>query len=83
MEIAERRVAGAVDTSLAPTIVSLADSLSLRVVAEGVETELQADTLNALGCELGQGYYYARPSDSEAMRKLLATNPKDTLLTNA
>ena len=72
--------AGAADTSLAPAIVSLADSLSLRVVAEGVETELQADTLNALGCELAQGYYFAHPSDSQTMRHILGTHPSDTHL---
>ena len=47
--------AGTTETSLAPTIVSLAETLKLRVVAEGVETELQAETLNGLGCQLAQG----------------------------
>jgi EAL domain-containing protein (putative c-di-GMP-specific phosphodiesterase class I) len=63
--------AGTTETSLAPTIVSLAETLKLRVVAEGVETELQADTLNGLGCQLAQGYYFARPADSQTMHQLL------------
>ena len=74
--------ADAADTSLAPAILSLADSLSLRVVAEGVETELQADTLNALGCQLAQGFYFAHPSDSEAMRHMLTANPCDSHMTS-
>jgi len=74
--------ADAADTSLAPAILSLADSLSLRVVAEGVETELQADTLNALGCQLAQGFYFAHPSDSEAMRHMLTANPCDSQMTS-
>jgi diguanylate cyclase (GGDEF)-like protein/PAS domain S-box-containing protein len=61
-----------VDKSLAPAIISLAAALGLAVVAEGVETELQADTLRAIGCELAQGYFFARPMDHEALSRLLA-----------
>ena len=42
-------------------IVSLAHSLNLRVVAEGVEKQTQLAVLNALGCEEFQGYLFARP----------------------
>jgi predicted signal transduction protein with EAL and GGDEF domain len=42
-------------------IMTLADSLGLDVVAEGVETEEQADLLRSLGCEYGQGYLFAPP----------------------
>ena len=59
------------DRSLAPAIVSLAAALDLVVVAEGVETELQGDTLRGVGCELAQGYFFARPLDREAMGQLL------------
>jgi diguanylate cyclase (GGDEF)-like protein/PAS domain S-box-containing protein len=62
---------GSTDTSLAPAIVSLAAALGLVVVAEGVETQVQADTLRAVGCELAQGYFFARPMDHEAMGPLL------------
>ena len=61
-----------VDRSLAPAIVSLASALDLVVVAEGVETELQGDTLRGVGCELAQGYFFARPMGHEAMGELLA-----------
>ncbi len=59
------------DRSLAPAIVSLAAALDLVVVAEGVETELQGDTLRGVGCELAQGYYFARPLDPVVMGQLL------------
>ena len=62
---------GSTDRSLAPAIVSLAAALGLAVVAEGVETQMQADTLRAVGCELAQGYFFARPMDHEAMGQLL------------
>ena len=44
------------------SIVALGRTLKLTVVAEGVETESQADFLRACGCTLGQGYLYARPA---------------------
>lgn len=43
------------------TILSLAESLNLKVTAEGIETQALANTLQALGCWQGQGYYFARP----------------------
>ncbi|MBC7172750.1 MAG: EAL domain-containing protein, partial [Polyangiaceae bacterium] len=42
-------------------VVSLAHTLGLEVVAEGVETEAQADMLLAFGCDLAQGYLYSPP----------------------
>ncbi len=49
------------DTSIVTAIITLAHTLGLRVVAEGVETAAQADRLRALDCDLAQGYYFARP----------------------
>ena len=45
-------------------IVSLAKSLDMDVVAEGVETVEQRDILRALGCRYGQGYLFSRPLDA-------------------
>ena len=53
-------------------IVSLAKSLDMDVVAEGVETTEQRDILRALGCRYGQGYLFARPLDSERARAFVA-----------
>lgn len=47
-------------------ILSLAEALGLKTTAEGVETVELSQTLAALGCTRGQGYYYARPLDAEA-----------------
>ena len=41
------------------------------MIAEGIETEEQAVIVEQLGCEFGQGYYYARPADAEAVEALL------------
>ncbi len=46
---------------VANTIVQLAHSLRLQVVAEGVETAMQAEFVRAVGCDFAQGYYYGRP----------------------
>ena len=52
-------------------IIMLAHNLGLKVVAEGVETEQQARQLRELGCELAQGYFFARPADPESITELL------------
>ena len=52
-------------------IVILAHSLRLKVVAEGIETQEQMDTLKHLGCELGQGYLFSRPGAAETIEELL------------
>ncbi|MEM8610884.1 MAG: EAL domain-containing protein [Cyanobacteria bacterium P01_H01_bin.105] len=52
-------------------IVQLAQVLNLDIVAEGIETEWQAQKLVSLGCTYGQGYWYSPPLDSEAAWKLL------------
>lgn len=46
-------------------VITLGHKLGLKLVAEGIETELQAQRLRALGCGLGQGYWYARPMPAE------------------
>ncbi|NYJ09810.1 diguanylate cyclase (GGDEF)-like protein [Rhizobium leguminosarum] len=58
-------------------IISLANGLKLQVVAEGVETELEADALQRLGCETGQGYLFGRPD--EAIRLLSKWNAQKRL----
>jgi diguanylate cyclase (GGDEF)-like protein len=53
-------------------ILLIARSLGLRVVAEGIETEAQRDTLCALGVEMLQGYLFARPMPDHAIAGWLA-----------
>jgi diguanylate cyclase (GGDEF)-like protein/PAS domain S-box-containing protein len=49
------------DAAIARTIVALAQSLGLGVIAEGVETEAQRDFLASVGCHAYQGYFFCRP----------------------
>ncbi|MEG5163383.1 EAL domain-containing protein [Microcoleus sp. AT3-A2] len=53
------------------TIVTLARSRGMDIVAEGIETPTQLQKLRELGCELGQGYLFSRPVDSEKATELL------------
>ena len=64
----ERRANGA---ALVQGIVELARTLELTVVAEGVEHEEQAALLREMGCNLAQGYYFARPQNAKGVRELL------------
>jgi EAL domain-containing protein (putative c-di-GMP-specific phosphodiesterase class I) len=52
-------------------LLSIAAKLGIKVVAEGVETQSQADQLEAFGCVLGQGWLYSRAVDRQAMTQLL------------
>ena len=56
------------DCNIVRGVISLAAAFDLRVVAEGVETEAHADMLRSLGCELVQGYAFARPMPAEDIR---------------
>jgi EAL domain-containing protein (putative c-di-GMP-specific phosphodiesterase class I) len=51
-------------SSLASAVVALGETLSLEVVAEGIEHLEQWQTLRDLGCGLGQGFYFARPMEA-------------------
>jgi diguanylate cyclase (GGDEF)-like protein/PAS domain S-box-containing protein len=48
--------------AIVSAVIGLAHALGLRVVAEGIETSSQAQTLHGLGCDHGQGYYFGRPA---------------------
>jgi len=49
------------DTSLITSILTLANSMKIKVVAVGVENDKQIETLNELGCFYAQGYYIGKP----------------------
>jgi EAL domain-containing protein (putative c-di-GMP-specific phosphodiesterase class I) len=55
-------------------IIVLAHSLGLKVVAEGVETQDQANMLKELGSEMAQGYLYSKPVPSDTIEQLLMSN---------
>lgn len=57
------------DRAIALAILAMARALGLQVVAEGIEDAVQFEVLRENGCELGQGYYYARPLPPEEIEK--------------
>lgn len=59
------------DTSIVSAIISLAQALRLKVVAEGVETEPQAQLLRLLRCDQAQGYLFSPPQPAERIEALL------------
>jgi EAL domain-containing protein (putative c-di-GMP-specific phosphodiesterase class I) len=65
--------AGSEDTVLTEAIVGLASTLHLQVIAEGIENDEQLRFLQDLGCDLGQGYYFAAPLAATEMRAYLAS----------
>ncbi|MCC7103573.1 MAG: EAL domain-containing protein [Chloroflexi bacterium] len=62
------------DDAIVETIVALTRTLRLSVTAEGVETPLQLERLRALGCDRGQGFYFARPLTAAAVDALLSAS---------
>ncbi len=59
-------------SSLATAVVALGATLDLEVVAEGIEFPEQWHSLRDLGCEMGQGFYFAHPMDVDATLEFLA-----------
>ncbi|MGH9945664.1 MAG: putative bifunctional diguanylate cyclase/phosphodiesterase [Pyrinomonadaceae bacterium] len=63
------------NSEILQTIISLAKSLKMRVIAEGIETRAQLGVLRNLGCEYGQGYLLAKPKSKDETEKLLYEHP--------
>jgi EAL domain-containing protein (putative c-di-GMP-specific phosphodiesterase class I) len=66
-------VGGGDDAAIVTAVISMAQSLKLRVVAEGVETLEELKFLRSHGCEEAQGYYFSRPVPAQQFAKLLET----------
>lgn len=62
------------DRELINAIISMAHSLNLKVVAEGVETKEQLAYLQKMGCDYGQGYFFGRPSPAKDMENLFSAH---------
>jgi EAL domain-containing protein (putative c-di-GMP-specific phosphodiesterase class I) len=60
------------DWAFAHAIIALGHTLGLRIIAEGIEEAAQADRLRSLGCELGQGFVFARPLEAGALEAVMA-----------
>jgi EAL domain-containing protein (putative c-di-GMP-specific phosphodiesterase class I) len=61
------------DTTIVSAIISMGQSMKLRVIAEGVETQKELEFLQAQQCDEAQGYYFSRPVPAQQFAKLLET----------
>jgi len=52
-------------------IITLAHKMSLKAIAEGIETSRQMERLLELGCEFGQGYYFSQPLDAKGAQRFM------------
>ncbi|MGB3403815.1 MAG: EAL domain-containing protein [Microcoleaceae cyanobacterium] len=67
---------------IAEAIIDLAHNLGMDVVAEGVETAEDLETLKSLGCEYAQGYWIAKPANQSTIEQRLAESSADLYLQN-
>lgn len=70
---------GGTHQSLVKNLINLAHSLSIGVVAEGIETQEDAIILRSLKCDVGQGYYFSRPLSCQDFRTWVQEKPLTTL----
>ena len=59
------------DQAIVLAVITLARTLGLQVIAEGVENAKQMSLLNELGCDIAQGYYFSKPLPADEMFRLL------------
>lgn len=62
------------EPAICRAIVTMAESLGLQVIAEGIETEEQLEALSAIHCDMGQGYLIAKPMPAEQALQLALSN---------
>jgi len=70
----DRINAGQEDFAIVRTVIELAHTLDMQTTAEGIETPDQLDSLRRLGCEVGQGYHFARPLDANRVHDYLTNH---------
>ena len=63
------------DVAITTATIQMAHGLKLPVVAEGIETQAQADFLREHGCDLGQGYLFSRPINFAALMEFFDSSP--------
>jgi EAL domain-containing protein (putative c-di-GMP-specific phosphodiesterase class I) len=59
------------DAAIVAAVINMAHALDILTIADGVETREQVDHLKSLGCDVGQGQFFARPRPAEAIAELL------------
>jgi diguanylate cyclase (GGDEF)-like protein/PAS domain S-box-containing protein len=60
------------DLAMCEAIIVMAHKLGIKVIAEGIESQVERDLLARAGCDFGQGYLFARPISADLMGRLLA-----------
>ncbi len=60
------------DAAIAASVIALAQSMNLEVIAEGIENSAQLELLAQKGCQQGQGYYFSKPLSTEAVPNYFA-----------
>lgn len=87
LKIDQSFVAGVIgehaDAALVSAAISFAKAVGLQLTAEGIETAQQLAALRELGCELGQGFFLARPLAPEDVDRLLGESTDETSARNA
>lgn len=68
-----------VGKAILKNIVSLANDLNLEIVAEGIETKEQESFVRALGCQIGQGYWFAKPMTAQQLEQFAQKMPNNVL----
>jgi diguanylate cyclase (GGDEF)-like protein/PAS domain S-box-containing protein len=63
---------GSDDLALCSAIIVMAHKLGIKVVAEGIETQLQKDLLKSINCDFGQGYLFSKPVPADEFEKLMS-----------
>jgi len=76
----ERMTGNRESRKIVAIVVGLGRSLGITTIAEGVETEEQADMLLRLGCRLGQGWLYGHPTAAEDLATVIAAAPRELRL---
>jgi predicted signal transduction protein with EAL and GGDEF domain len=61
---------------LIPAIMSIAQTMGMSVIAEGIETPQQLAQLRTLGCDFAQGYLFSKPMDAQRAIDLIVSNPQ-------
>ena len=74
---------GSKEVEIIQAVVTLAHNLGFDVVAEGIETIQQRDSLNSLGCEFGQGFYFCRAVDGSDVEALLSSGAENSRSSDA
>ncbi|MFA5807263.1 MAG: EAL domain-containing protein, partial [bacterium] len=67
------------DRTIVKTIIAMAHSLNIEVIAEGVERVEQMDLLKSFGCDLAQGFFFSKAVPAAEFTRLLVENRRMTV----